>query len=207
MLALRAVPMAPLSPVMRTGTLTRWHVAVGDHVRVGALLYDVTVDRLTLDGDAPVEMEVEAHEDVYISALLVREGESVAPSAAVALAFDHEEELLATRAPPSRDELALLTQREEHQFMWQGYVRNAQDGGGMCDKKCRPPAHARCSSNVTSCASRYRASAARLCGHAPRRSVSPAAPRRAGLGRCASAARGGQEEGKSIGSARSKERP
>lgn len=137
MLSLRAVPMAPLSPVMRTGTLTRWHVAVGDHVRVGDLLYDVTVDRLTIESDTPVDMEVEAHEDVYVSALLVREGEKVAPGAAVALAFDHEEELIAAKnSTPSREEIALLTQREEHQFMWQGYVRNAQDGSGMCEKKC-----------------------------------------------------------------------
>lgn len=128
--------MAPLSPVMRTGTITRWHVAVGDHVRVGDLLYDVTVDRLTTESNIPVDMEVEAHEDVYISALLVREGESVAPSAAVALAFDHEEELLTAHAAPSPEELERLIKREEHQFMWQGYVRNAQDGSGMCDKKC-----------------------------------------------------------------------
>jgi len=132
-LAVRSVPMAPLSPVMSSGQITRWHVREKDHVRVGDLLYDVRVDRLTVDG-LPVDMEVEAHEDVYILATLVREGESVAPSTAVALAVDEEDELGDRLL--SSDEIRALEQRDQHSFMWQGYVRNVKDGTGMCEKTC-----------------------------------------------------------------------
>jgi pyruvate/2-oxoglutarate dehydrogenase complex dihydrolipoamide acyltransferase (E2) component len=117
---------------MREGTITRWHVGKGDRVQVGDLLYDVRVDRLTAESDRPVDMEVEAHEDVYISALLVREGESASPLTAVALAVDEEDELAASL--PDRDEIERMSKRDEHLFMWQGYVRNASEGSGMCDK-------------------------------------------------------------------------
>ncbi|KAJ1637052.1 hypothetical protein T492DRAFT_955894, partial [Pavlovales sp. CCMP2436] len=105
-LATRAVPMAPLSPVMRTGTITRWHVAVGQHVGVG--------DRLTLENDTPILMQVEGHEDVYITAILAQEGEVVAPKVCVALAVDMPEELGA--ALPSADEIRAMETRDEHQF-------------------------------------------------------------------------------------------
>lgn len=136
-LATRAVPMAPLSPAMRSGLITKWHAREGDFVPVGGLLYDVRVDRLT-DELTEIDMEVEGHEDVFISSILVREGERAQPGLAVALAVDEEKELGGVRL--SNEEIRALAKRDEHQFMWQGYVRNKSDSSGMCEtSSCAKP--------------------------------------------------------------------
>jgi hypothetical protein len=67
-------------------------------------------------------MEVEGHEDVFISKILVREGEAVSPKVCVALAVDLPEELGAAFKMPSAEEICALERRDEHQFMWQVVV-------------------------------------------------------------------------------------
>lgn len=99
---------------------------------MGDLLYNVKVDRLSNEL-VDIEMEVESHEDVFISAVLVREGDRAPPGAAVALAVDEADELGGKL--PGAEEIRALAARDEHQFMWQGYVASAKDGSGMCDTK------------------------------------------------------------------------
>lgn len=133
-LATRAVPMAHLSPHMRRGVVTKWHVAVGSRVQVGDLLYDVRVDQLAADGHA-VDMEVEAHEDVFVARLLLGEGHEAAPNTPIALVVDHEEELPAARQDVVDEaKLAHIVDSTGY-FMWQGYVRRSEDATAMCSPK------------------------------------------------------------------------
>src|SRR5215471_10751398 len=58
--------MPALSPTMEEGTLTKWHVKVGDEVRSGDVIAEIETDKAT--------MEVEAVDEGVVEALLVPEG-------------------------------------------------------------------------------------------------------------------------------------
>ena len=60
------VLMPALSPTMEEGTLTKWHVKVGDTVRSGDVIAEIETDKAT--------MEVEAVDEGVVEALLVEEG-------------------------------------------------------------------------------------------------------------------------------------
>ena len=60
------VLMPALSPTMEEGTLTKWHVKVGDSVRSGDVIAEIETDKAT--------MEVEAVDEGVVEALLVEEG-------------------------------------------------------------------------------------------------------------------------------------
>ena len=60
------VLMPALSPTMEEGTLTKWHVKVGDTVRSGDVIAEIETDKAT--------MEVEAVDEGVVEALLVDEG-------------------------------------------------------------------------------------------------------------------------------------
>src|SRR5579862_8918855 len=60
------VLMPALSPTMEEGTLTKWHVKVGDAVRSGDVIAEIETDKAT--------MEVEAVDEGVVEALLVPEG-------------------------------------------------------------------------------------------------------------------------------------
>ncbi len=60
------VLMPALSPTMEEGTLTKWHVKVGDAVRSGDVIAEIETDKAT--------MEVEAVDEGVVEALLVEEG-------------------------------------------------------------------------------------------------------------------------------------
>jgi pyruvate dehydrogenase E1 component beta subunit len=60
------VLMPALSPTMEEGTLTKWHVKVGDAVRSGDVIAEIETDKAT--------MEVEAVDEGTVEALLVPEG-------------------------------------------------------------------------------------------------------------------------------------
>lgn len=44
--------MPKLSPTMESGTIAKWHKAVGDHVEAGDLLFDVATDKATVEYNA-----------------------------------------------------------------------------------------------------------------------------------------------------------
>jgi pyruvate dehydrogenase E1 component beta subunit len=58
--------MPALSPTMEEGTLSKWHVSVGDKVRSGDVIAEIETDKAT--------MEVEAVDEGAIEELLVAEG-------------------------------------------------------------------------------------------------------------------------------------
>ena len=58
--------MPALSPTMEEGTLSKWNVAVGDHVRSGDVIAEIETDKAT--------MEVEAVDEGEIAELLVAAG-------------------------------------------------------------------------------------------------------------------------------------
>ena len=60
--------MPALSPTMTEGSLSKWLVKVGDHVKAGDVLAEIETDKAT--------MEVEAVDEGVITKILVNEGES-----------------------------------------------------------------------------------------------------------------------------------
>ncbi|MGA7989257.1 MAG: biotin/lipoyl-containing protein, partial [Candidatus Dormiibacterota bacterium] len=61
--------MPVLGADMERGTLSRWRVSEGDHVKKGDIIADVDTDKAT--------MEVEVFESGIVERLLVQEGETV----------------------------------------------------------------------------------------------------------------------------------
>src|SRR5476651_1702701 len=87
------VLMPALSPTMEEGTLTRWHVKVGDAVKSGDVIAEIETDKATMD--------VEAVDEGVIEALLVDEGtEGVKVNAPIAR-LAGEGEAAARPSPPS----------------------------------------------------------------------------------------------------------
>ena len=75
------IKMPALSPTMETGTLSKWLVAEGDHVRSGDIIAEIETDKTT--------MEVETIEDGFIGKLLVPDGaENVRVNAPIAILID-----------------------------------------------------------------------------------------------------------------------
>ncbi|MBU6166063.1 MAG: 2-oxo acid dehydrogenase subunit E2 [Alphaproteobacteria bacterium] len=58
--------MPALSPTMETGTLAKWHIAIGDAVRAGDVIADIETDKAT--------MELEATESGTVTGIMVAEG-------------------------------------------------------------------------------------------------------------------------------------
>ena len=76
----RAVTMPQLGMAQDTGVVVAWHVAPGDKVAEGDVLFEVETDKTT--------MEVPATEAGYVAALLAGEGEEVPVGEAVAILTD-----------------------------------------------------------------------------------------------------------------------
>ena len=104
--------MPALSPTMESGTLAKWHVAVGDTVSAGTLLADIETDKAV--------MEFESIDDGRIGALLVEDGaEQVAVNQPIAILLSADEAMPAdadlipspapvASAPDSKDEADFL---------------------------------------------------------------------------------------------------
>jgi pyruvate dehydrogenase E2 component (dihydrolipoamide acetyltransferase)/2-oxoglutarate dehydrogenase E2 component (dihydrolipoamide succinyltransferase) len=76
----RAVTMPQLGMAQDTGVVVAWHVAPGDKVAEGDVLFEVETDKTT--------MEVPASAAGYVAALLAGEGEEVPVGEAVAILSD-----------------------------------------------------------------------------------------------------------------------
>lgn len=84
--------MPALSPTMEEGTLTKWHIKVGDEIRSGDVIAEIETDKAT--------MEVEAVDEGVVEAILVAEGaEGVKVNAPIARLAGGE---TPTAAPVSR---------------------------------------------------------------------------------------------------------
>ncbi len=83
---MRVLTLPKLGSTMDEGTIVGWHVAAGDRVQAGDVLYEVTTDK--------VNMEVEADQPLRVVKLLVPEGATVAVgSEVVVIASDDDEDL------------------------------------------------------------------------------------------------------------------
>lgn len=92
------VLMPALSPTMEEGTLTKWHVKVGDEVKSGDVIAEIETDKAT--------MEVEAAEDGTVAKILIDEGtENVKVNEVIALLAGEDEEISADDAEdaPTKD--------------------------------------------------------------------------------------------------------
>ncbi len=92
------VLMPALSPTMEEGTLTKWHVKVGDEVKSGDVIAEIETDKAT--------MEVEAAEDGTVAKILIDEGtENVKVNEVIALLAGEDEEISAADAEdaPTKD--------------------------------------------------------------------------------------------------------
>ncbi|MBO6635542.1 pyruvate dehydrogenase complex E1 component subunit beta [Parvibaculum sp.] len=80
------VLMPALSPTMEEGTLTKWHVKVGDEVKSGDVIAEIETDKAT--------MEVEAADEGTVARILVDEGtENVQVNAVIALLAGEDEDV------------------------------------------------------------------------------------------------------------------
>ena len=64
---------------MRSGEIFAWRVAVGDEVVASDVVCEVRTDTLTEDNSSNVVLEIETHEDGFIAALLLKEGDVTSP--------------------------------------------------------------------------------------------------------------------------------
>ena len=83
--------MPALSPTMEEGTLTKWHVKVGDTVKSGDVIAEIETDKAT--------MEVEAVDEGVVAELLVVEGTEEVKVNAVIARLAGEGETAPTPAP------------------------------------------------------------------------------------------------------------
>ncbi|WP_310496371.1 pyruvate dehydrogenase complex dihydrolipoamide acetyltransferase [Sandarakinorhabdus sp.] len=89
------VTMPALSPTMETGTLSKWHVKVGDTVKSGDIIAEIETDKAT--------MEVEAVDEGTVAEIVVAEGSEGVPVGQVILRIAGEDEAAApvkAAAPP-----------------------------------------------------------------------------------------------------------
>ena len=80
------VLMPALSPTMTEGTLAKWLVKEGDHIRSGDLIAEIETDKAT--------MEIEATDDGIIGKLLIEEGqENVKVNVSIAIILEEGEDI------------------------------------------------------------------------------------------------------------------
>jgi len=86
--------MPALSPTMEVGTLAKWLVSEGDHVKSGQIIAEIETDKAT--------MEFEAVDEGVISKILVAEGsEQVAVNTPIAVLLADDEDADAATAAPA----------------------------------------------------------------------------------------------------------
>ncbi len=76
--------MPKLSPTMETGTITKWHKKVGDHVKADEVLFEVATDKATV--------EYNAIDAGYLRKILVEEGKDAIVNQAVAIFTEKADE-------------------------------------------------------------------------------------------------------------------
>ena len=78
--------MPALSPTMTDGTLAKWLVGIGDHVKAGDIIAEIETDKAT--------MEVEAVDEGIVTELLYKEGDkSILVNLPIAILSDKNEEI------------------------------------------------------------------------------------------------------------------
>ena len=106
------VLMPALSPTMTEGTLAKWLIKEGDHIRSGDLIAEIETDKAT--------MEIEATEDGIIGKLLIEEGqENVKVNVSIAIILEEGEDINNTNIEisPSDDIESEITLKSEEKIV------------------------------------------------------------------------------------------
>ena len=83
--------MPALSPTMKEGNLTKWHVKIGDQIKAGDLIAEIETDKAT--------MEIEAVDEGKITDLLFKAGDEGIPvNSAIALLENNKKEILQNKS-------------------------------------------------------------------------------------------------------------
>jgi len=113
---------------MEQGVIVRWVLQLGEPVNDMDVTCEVRTAELTDDpADGAKILEIEAHEDGWLAAVLVGEGESAAPDEAIAVICEQRSDIEAFR-----------NYREEHEvqhvepatFAWQAYLKAGETARG-----------------------------------------------------------------------------
>ncbi|PSR32559.1 MAG: hypothetical protein C7B46_13900 [Sulfobacillus benefaciens] len=101
---MRPLTLPKLGSTMDEGMIIQWHVAVGDTVQTGDVLYEVTTDK--------VNMEVEADKPLTIVQIVAAAGETVRVGATVALVESDTEGALPIAAGTAPEQSLRPTMKE-----------------------------------------------------------------------------------------------
>lgn len=129
------VSMPQLSPSMKSATITRWLLSVGDEFESGELFVEITTDSLLETGSQTFEMEIESWEDGHAARILAPAGSVVAPGDPIALMVDEPEQLqqwAAVSPADAQDLAAIPPEAYTRRFAWQAYIKTKTDGMGGC---------------------------------------------------------------------------
>ena len=83
--------MPKLSPTMEEGTITKWRKKVGDHVKAGDVLFEVTTDKATVEHNAL--------DEGYLRKIIVEEGKEAIVNQAVAIFTETPDESIEGYVP------------------------------------------------------------------------------------------------------------
>ena len=109
---------------MERGEVVKWRVGVGDPIDDMEVTCEVRTAELTDDpADGEKILEIEAHEDGFLAAILVAEGDMAAPDEAIAVICESSSDVDAF-ADISRDLARLHV--EPATFAWQAYLKAGQ---------------------------------------------------------------------------------
>ena len=128
------VSMPQLSPSMKSATITRWLLNVGDEFESGELFVEVTTDSLLDHGSEVFGMEIESWEDGHAARILAPEGSVVKPGDPIALMVDHERDLTEWE-DASTDLAGVPAAAYTRRFAWQAYIMEETVGMGGCGPK------------------------------------------------------------------------
>ena len=117
--------MPALSPTMTEGSLSKWLVKVGDHVKAGDVLAEIETDKAT--------MEVEAVDEGVITKILVNEGESSVEVNATIAILNGSDKVESENKVESKDEKA-LSEKIKNQKILFSTKKNSQNKNISFDK-------------------------------------------------------------------------
>lgn len=100
------VTMPKLSPTMESGVLAKWHKKVGDHVKAGDVLFEVSTDKATV--------EHEALDEGWLRQVLINEGEEAVVNQPIAVFTEKEGEGVEGYTPEGAAVVAKTPEPQDH---------------------------------------------------------------------------------------------
>ena len=98
--------MPALSPTMKEGNLTKWHVKIGDQIKAGDLIAEIETDKAT--------MEIEAVDEGKITDLLFKAGDEGIPvNSAIAILNGDSKKKLEIKNLTKNEKVGSLSKESE----------------------------------------------------------------------------------------------